>query len=110
MKRAEDLLFIGTYGHVWAVSKRHGRRVWKTSLPGTGYDVVTLLHEDGVVFAASKGHLFGLDALTGEILWKNGLRGMSNTLVHLATARSSTDAFAALQAAENRTLPRPALP
>ena len=110
MKRPEDLLFIGTYGHAWAVGKKHGRRVWKTSLPGTGFDVVTLLHEDGVLFAASKGHLFGLNALTGEVLWKNGLRGLSNGLVHLATSRASTDALVALQAAENRTLPRPVLP
>jgi len=106
---AEDLLFVGTYGHVRAVGKKNGRKVWNTSLPGTGYDIVTLLHEDGVLFAASKGRLFALDASTGEILWKNGLRGLSSVRVELATARSSSDALAALAAGQdvgNRTLPR----
>ena len=100
MRRAEDLLFVGTHGHVRAIGKRHGRRVWDTSLPGTGYDVVTLLYEDGVLFAASKGYLFALDALTGEIRWKNGLKGLGNDHVLLATTRSSTDALVTVGAAQ----------
>ena len=103
MTRAEDLLFIGAHGYVRAVVKEDGRQVWNTSLPSTGYEVVTLLYEDGILHAASRGLLFALDALTGEILWKNGLRGLSSGLVHLATSRSSTDALVALQAAENRS-------
>ena len=98
MTRAEDLLFIGTHGHVRAVGKKHGRKVWNTSLPSTGYGLVTLLHEDGVLYAASYGRLFALDALTGEILWKNGLRGLGNADVLLATTRSSTDPLVTLSA------------
>ena len=89
----DDLLFVGTYGHVRAIDKKRGRMVWDTSLPKTGYDVVTLLHEDGLLFAASKGQLFALDPETGRIRWRNALKNMGHGHLLLATTRVASHAL-----------------
>lgn len=73
-----DLLFVGTFGHVRAIDKRTGEERWQISLPGTGYEIVSLLCEGFRVFAGSKGHVFALDARTGAILWTNGLSGLGH--------------------------------
>jgi len=83
------LLFIGTYGHVRAVDKFTGGDYWTTDLPGTGYDIVTLLYESGLLFAGSKGYVFALEPTTGKILWKNELRGLNYNHMTLATAVQS---------------------
>lgn len=87
--RCDELLFVGTRGHVRAVSKRTGRMVWDVSLPETGYEIVTLLVEPDTVYAASRGLLFALEPATGEIRWKNGLSGLGYQHVTLATARGA---------------------
>jgi outer membrane protein assembly factor BamB len=84
-----NYLFAGTYGHVMAVRKTSGRKVWDTSLPMTGYSVVSILLEDGKLFCASGGRVFALDPATGEILWSNGLKGRGTGLVFLSTANSN---------------------
>jgi len=86
-----DLLFVGTHGHVVAVHKFTGKDVWRKSLPGTGWSVVSLLIEEGVLYAASQGHVFALDPLTGEIFWENALPGLGNDHACLATFRNRTD-------------------
>ena len=84
-----DLLFLGTYGHVVAVSKRTGRKVWSTSLPRTGWDVVTIAYEENTLYCATAGRLFAIDPSTGEILWKNDLKGLGSGLVFLTTVQSN---------------------
>lgn len=93
-----DHLFIGTYGHVAALEKATGREVWRTSLPGTGYRIVTLLHEGGTLFAASRGHVFALDPADGRILWENGLGGLGYDHVFMTTERATTGSGADLLA------------
>ena len=92
----QDLLFIGTHGHVRAVSKRTGRKQWETSLPGTGYTIVSLLYAEPVLYAASRGLLFALDPLDGEIVWQNRLKGMGHDHIVLATTSASTSTLGAL--------------
>jgi outer membrane protein assembly factor BamB len=87
-----DLLFVGTEGHVRAIDKRTGKDVWDTDLPGTGFDIVSLVHEPGVLFAGSKGLLFALDPRTGAILWKNELKGLGHGHMVLASGGVTTDA------------------
>ena len=93
-------LYVGTYGHVIALHKKTGRRVWKTSLPMTGYSVVSIVHEDDTLFCASGGRVFGLEPRTGEIVWTNGLRGLGTGQVHLATVASGAGGIAAILADE----------
>ena len=83
-----DYLFAGTYGHVLALDKATGEAVWNTSLPGTGYSVVSIVLADGNLFCASGGRVFALDPQTGDIVWENGLPGMGMGLVYLTTART----------------------
>jgi hypothetical protein len=89
-----DLLFIGTHGWVAALEKFTGRELWRTSLPKTGWSVVTLLHEDGVLFAASGGHAFAINPMNGEIAWENPLSGLGNGHLCLATVAQSPNAGA----------------
>lgn len=87
-------VFVGTHGHVIALNKTTGRKVWATSLPRTGYDMVSILFEDGRLFSASGGRVFALDPATGDIVWKNELKGMGSGLVYLSTVNSnSTEAL-----------------
>jgi len=91
----EDLLFVGTYGWVAALHKFTGAEAWRTNLPRTGWSVVTLLHEDGVLYAATGGQVFALNPANGEIAWKNELKGLGNSHLCLATVRQSPHAGAA---------------
>ena len=85
----QHLLFAGTHGHVVALDKRTGQTVWDTSLPRTGYMVVSILLEDGLLFCASGGRTFALDPEDGRIMWDNHMAGLGSGLVYLATEQSS---------------------
>ncbi|MSR45749.1 MAG: hypothetical protein EXS13_01555 [Planctomycetes bacterium] len=92
--RIEELLFLGTHGYVAAIDQRTGVERWRTSLPDTGYSIVTLLFEEGRLLAASGGHAFALDPESGAILWHNELRGLGNSALCLATTRVAGNAGA----------------
>jgi outer membrane protein assembly factor BamB len=100
-QNSHDLLFIGTYGHVRALDKKTGQDRWQTNLSSTGYEVVTLLHEDGVLFAGTCGHVFALDAATGVILWRNDLIGLSHKHMTMATTLADTARMLIAALAEN---------
>ena len=87
----DDVLFVGTYGHVRALHKLSGEKIWTRSLPDTGYSIVTLLYEDDVLYAGSKGYLFALDPYDGSILWKNNLKGLGHGHMMLLTLKSSAN-------------------
>lgn len=87
--RYHDYLFVGTHGHVLAVNKKTGKTVWSTSLPRTGYSVVSIVFEDGGLFCASGGRVFRLSPSSGRVVWDNGLPGMSMGLVCVTTAASN---------------------
>lgn len=91
-----DLLFLGTHGHVVAVDRRSGRTRWRTSLPRTGWNVVTLMLEEGRLFCSSGGRAFALDPSDGSILWENGLPGMGHGIVAMCTVDRSTHDVAAI--------------
>jgi hypothetical protein len=86
-----ELLFVGTHGHVVAVNKFTGKETWRTSLPSTGWSIVALLVEEGVLYAASKGHVFALDPASGAIFWENPLPGLGSDHSCLATMKQRGD-------------------
>ena len=86
----DDLLFVGTYGHVSAIDKRNGDELWRTSLPGTGYMIVSIVYEDETLFVGSGGHVFALDPSRGDILWSNRLPGLHHGRVLVTTKRASS--------------------
>lgn len=92
-------LFVGTHGHVVALAKSDGAVIWDTSLPGTGYSVVSLVFEEGRLFCGTGGKVFALDPENGRILWTNALPGLGTGLIYLSTAQSNdTEAVLALLA------------
>lgn len=94
-----QLLFLGVKAHVIAIDKSTGAEIWRTQLKGglaSGDRFVTLLIEDGWVFAHTKGELFCLDAGTGAIRWQNPLPGLSYDLASIATSSSHSAPAAAL--------------
>ncbi len=86
----QKLLFVGTHGHVVAIDKQSGDKVWERSLPGTGYAVVSIVYEDGRLFCASGGRIFAIDPGSGEVVWKNKLKGLGMGIVYLSTAASNS--------------------
>ena len=86
----DELIFVGTYGYVRAVDRRSGADVWTTNLPSTSTHIVTLLFDDGVLYAGACGQLFALDPLTGAIRWHNGLVNLGYQHMTLATSRASS--------------------
>ncbi len=72
-------LIIGVGGHVVAIDSTTGTEVWRTKLKGS--DIVTLVLQDGRVYAGARGELFCLDASSGSILWRNNLKGLGMGLV-----------------------------
>lgn len=104
---AQRFLFLGLFGHVVAVEKSTGATIWDTSLPNTGFSVVSIVYEDDRLFCASGGRAFALDPRSGEILWTNELPGLGSGPVFLATASSSPTLAAqttlAAQDAQTRT-------
>ncbi len=95
-----NIVYVGVKGHVAALDKRDGRTLWQTKLKGgltSGDRFVTLLVEDGRVYAHTCGEVFCLRGDTGEILWQNGLVGLSYDIASLAiegVSSPSTAAFA----------------
>ena len=75
--KCDEMLLLGLFQSVTAISKRDGRTLWKTELPGslTGDDFVTVLADDLFVFAHTEGKLHCLDLATGQILWSSKLPG-----------------------------------
>lgn len=95
---AAPSVFVGIYGHVVAISKQTGRTRWKTSLPKTGYAIVSLVCEEGRLFAGSKGLLFGIDPNRGGIVWSNGLQGLGYEHLTLAgSERASSEGLVLIE-------------
>src|SRR3954470_10840279 len=88
------ILYVGVRGYVTAVDKKSGETLWhtklKTSFAVSGEGFVTLLVEDGRVFAHTYGRLFCLETESGDILWENELQGLGYGIASLAVEGSSS--------------------
>jgi outer membrane protein assembly factor BamB len=105
---ASNIIYVGLKAHVVAVEKTTGAILWKTKLKGgltSGTSFVTLLVEDGKIYAHTCGELVGLDAETGAVLWRNELSGLGYDIASLATDGKSSpplSVLAAQQQAQSR--------
>jgi outer membrane protein assembly factor BamB len=72
----KSLLYLGTKGYATAIDQRTGAEIWRTSLPSSGWDAVTVLREGEYLFFASHGHVYRLDPASGSIMWHNELSGL----------------------------------
>ncbi|MEL6671466.1 MAG: PQQ-binding-like beta-propeller repeat protein [Bacteroidota bacterium] len=92
-------LIIGTYGHVASINPISGKEVWRTKLvvegrkwfSSLGMQPVSIIEDDGVIYAGCYGHLFALDAISGRIKWHNELKGLGfSTIAMNFKGKSST--------------------
>ena len=100
LETTRKLLFAGMHGHVAALDKETGTEVWRTSLPKSGYGVVSILHEEGRLLCGAGGHVFALDPESGEILWHNGMPNLGHDMIFLATVSSSAGGMLSILAAQ----------
>ncbi len=97
-----NILYVGTKAHVVAVDQATGQKLWQTKLKGgltNGERFVSLLVQDGRVFAHTYGELFCLDQETGAVLWKNSLDGVGYDLATLACNGAPSSPTQAMMAA-----------
>jgi outer membrane protein assembly factor BamB len=105
---ASNIIYVGLKAHVAAVDKTTGATLWKTKLKGgltSGSPFVTLLVEEGKVYAHTYGELACLDGATGQVLWRNELSGLGYDIASIATdgkSSPSLSAFAAQKQAQSR--------
>ncbi|KAF7340893.1 Phosphatidylinositol-specific phospholipase C domain-containing protein [Mycena sanguinolenta] len=79
-----SFLFVGTDGYVLSLNPTTLDTLWQTSLPGCGYNIVSVLHTGGIVYAGSNGYVYRLDPSNGQVLYTNGLDGLGHNEVRLA--------------------------
>lgn len=80
----DDVILLGVKSRVVAISRRYGKIVWSTELPGgLGDNFVTLLSDGASVFAHTNGQLHCLDFTNGRIIWSNDLPGCGYGLASL---------------------------
>jgi outer membrane protein assembly factor BamB len=79
-----NALIVGLKGTVVAVDRSTGETLWSTNLKGSQF--VTVVVEDGAIFAATSGRLYRLDPATGEVRWSNELPGLGYGLACIAGA------------------------
>jgi outer membrane protein assembly factor BamB len=96
-----NILFVGVKAHVVAIDKTTGAKLWQTKLKGgmaSGDRFVSLLVQEGRVYAHTYGELYCLDQETGAVLWKNPLDGLSHDIATLA-CEGATNSLPQLTAA-----------
>lgn len=83
-----NLVYLGTKAHVTAIDRTTGRTFWQTKLKvglsPSGDSFVSLLVDEGLVYAHTYGQLFCLDAANGDVLWQNELEGLGYGIASLA--------------------------
>jgi hypothetical protein len=88
-----SVLYAGTNGYALGLSSQNLNTQWSTSLPGCGYNVVSLESGEGVGYFASNGYVYRVDEKSGGVLQTNSLSGMGNHEVRLALAQEGDELF-----------------
>jgi outer membrane protein assembly factor BamB len=84
MTATNDSIYLGIKGHVVAIDRQTGTRLWETKLKGS--DFVNIVFDQGVLIAHTKGELWSLDPESGREIWHNGLSGLGYGYVTMASA------------------------
>lgn len=64
-----DICVIGSNGYVVAADIKTGKQLWLTSLPRSGFNFVSTLFYDSVLYVASYGKLWAINIDSGEFTW-----------------------------------------
>ncbi len=92
----ENVLLLGLCQSVTAIAKDDGRILWTTELPVAlnGDDFVTMISDEGRVYAHTEGKLHCLDLETGKVLWSNSLSGYGFGIASLCFPGGASAPFA----------------
>ena len=85
MSDHQPVVILGTYGHVKGLESETGADVWETSLPATGYELVSVARSGSWFFAGSKRQVFGLESSSGAIVWNTGVEDPRSGPISLST-------------------------
>jgi outer membrane protein assembly factor BamB len=81
----DEVVLLGVKARVMALSKKDGRTLWCTELPGgMTSNFVTVLADQKHVFAHTKGQVHCLALSSGALLWSNDLPGCGYGIASLA--------------------------
>lgn len=73
---SDEILILGLKRSVSAISRRDGRVLWQSRLPGgVGDGFVTVISDGALIYAHTQGKLHCLDLADGRLLWSNELIG-----------------------------------
>eukprot|EP01091_Cochliopodium_minus_P003498 TRINITY_DN1341_c0_g1_i2.p1 TRINITY_DN1341_c0_g1~~TRINITY_DN1341_c0_g1_i2.p1 ORF type:complete len:454 (-),score=163.02 TRINITY_DN1341_c0_g1_i2:1350-2711(-) len=87
----KEKIIIGTYGYVAAIDQENGKEIWRTSLPGTGYNPVNCFLEENKVYCSTSGKIFILNEADGKIIAQNEMVGLGFGFITFATKSSSNN-------------------
>lgn len=73
MARGRKFLYAGTGRYVIALDPQSGAEIWRTKLPSSSSNIITLLLSKSALLVGYSGRVFALDPISGEIRWENGL-------------------------------------
>jgi outer membrane protein assembly factor BamB len=112
MAKSTDTLYVGTGRFVAAIRPDDGTERWRTKIPSSMGNIVSLLPDGNRLYVGHAGRVYALDAGTGEILWEAPLKGTGHAAVMLtlpgrvaaaglviAAAQTAADAAAAAASA-----------
>jgi outer membrane protein assembly factor BamB len=95
-----DTLFAGTGRYVVAVRADSGTELWRTKLPSTMGNIVSLMLDGDRLFVGHAGRVYCLNAQTGTILWENGLPRTGHAAVIMAVPGVTASIGVAIAAAQ----------
>ena len=82
---ANDDLFVAIRNSVVRIRKTTGEEVWRTKLPRSASQLVTLAVEPDGLYASAGGEVYRLDPNSGSILWTSELPSLGRGTVLIAT-------------------------
>lgn len=86
-----DICVIGSNGYAVAVDIKTGKQLWLTSLPKGGYNFVSSLFYDSILYVASAGKMWSINVDTGEIAWTLSLGDLGSHSPILLSTISRND-------------------
>ncbi len=95
--RIDQLIFVGLNGHVAALDRDTGQKIWRCSELKSG--PITLLLDGDRLIVSTNGYIYCLDPLTGRVLWNNPLKGYGLGIAHLTSVRGQSNQTMYQQAA-----------
>ncbi|KAH3768000.1 hypothetical protein Pelo_91 [Pelomyxa schiedti] len=72
----KDNLIVGSLGCLYNINPNTGEAIRKTSIPGSGYNIVPLISDEGRLYYGTLGKAHCCAAFTHSVAWKNPLTGM----------------------------------